>query len=108
MHLDAVALSIIEGAVAEVFEFEIAVELVIDPREQIEIELRGQAGCVIVSGIEDAGVFHQVDPDDQRGAASQHAPGVAQERGGFMRLEISDGRSGKESGMSHSRGRGRQ
>jgi hypothetical protein len=49
MHLDAVALAIVESAVAEVFEFEIAVELAIDPSEQIEIELRGQAGCVIVS-----------------------------------------------------------
>src|SRR5262249_20661035 len=103
MHLDAVALAIVERAVAKVFELEIAVELAIDARKQIEIELRGQAGGVIVSGVEDAGVLHQVDPDDQRCAASQHAPGVTQERGGFVRLEIADGRSGEESGMSHPR-----
>src|SRR5262245_66671699 len=89
-------------------EIEIAIELAIDAREQVEIELRRQAGRIIVSGVEDLRVLHQVDPDDQGGAASQHAPGVAQESAGLMRLEIADGRPGKESGMGHLRCRSRQ
>ena len=50
-----------------------------------------------------ARVFHQIDPHNQGCAVSQHAPGVAQEGHGFLRLEIPDGRSGKEPGMRHRR-----
>ena len=80
MHLDAVALGIVEGVMAEACEIEVAVELAIDAREQVEIELRRDAGGVVIGGVEDAGVLHQVDADDQRRAAPEHAPGVAQER----------------------------
>src|SRR5262249_16458777 len=91
VHLDAVAFAIVESAVVEAREIEIAIELAIDALEQVEVELRRQAGRVVVGGIENARVLHQVDPDDQRCAASQHAAGVAQESASFMRLEIADG-----------------
>src|SRR5215467_12174892 len=99
VHLDAMTLGIVEGAMVEALEIEISVELVIDAREQVEVELRGEAGLVVVGGVKDTRVLHQIDSDDQGGVTSQHAPGVAQERAGFLRLEIADGRSGKESGV---------
>src|SRR5712692_2013659 len=38
VHLDAVALGIVEGMVAEACEVEVAVELAIDARQQVEVE----------------------------------------------------------------------
>ena len=75
---------------------------------RLRLNVGGDAGGVVVGGVEDARVLHQVDADDQVGAAAEHAAGVAQERAGLVRLEIADGRSGKETGMRHSGDRRRQ
>src|SRR5437660_1410507 len=83
-----VRLRIIEGAVLEPLKIEIGTELALDAREQVEIELCREAGFVIVGGMKDARLLHQIDTDDQSCAASQHAPGMAQEFAGFLRLEI--------------------
>ena len=40
MHLDAMALGIVEGVVAEAVEVEIAAELAVDARQQVEVERR--------------------------------------------------------------------
>src|SRR5947209_5270149 len=79
MHFDAMPLGIVEGMVAEACQVETAAELAVDAREQIEIELRRDAGAIIVGGIEDFRILHQVNADDKACAASQHAPGLAQE-----------------------------
>src|SRR5436190_22848091 len=108
VHLDPVVLGIVEGAMVEGLEIEISVELAIDARQQVEIELCSEAGLVIVSGVKDAHLLHQIDSNDQGSVSSQHPPGVAQECAGFVRLEIADGRSGKEPGMRHACRRGWQ
>src|SRR5262245_63563803 len=40
MHLDARALAVEEGVMLEAFEIEIGAELAVDPRQDVEIELR--------------------------------------------------------------------
>src|SRR5262249_8450771 len=79
VHFDAMTLGIIEGVMAEAAKIEVGAQLTVDPRQQIEIEPGGHAGGVVVGGVEDTRVLHQVDPDDQMGAWSQHATGVPQE-----------------------------
>src|SRR5262245_54815574 len=97
MHLDAPALHVEEGLMAEGANVEIAAKLAIDAREQIEIEARGDALGVVVGGVEDRRILHQVDADDQGCAGTQHVGGVLHESGSVMRLKIADGRSRKES-----------
>src|SRR5262245_65923760 len=87
----------------ELFEVEICAELAIDTSEEIEIEFRGQSGRVVVGSMKGARVLHQIDPDDQRGAGPEHAPGMAQEGDGFLRLEIANSGSREEPGMPQSR-----
>jgi len=65
MHLDAAAVGIVEGMVAETRKIEVAVEFAVDAREEVEIEPGRDAGFVVVGGVEDAAVLYQVDPDDQ-------------------------------------------
>src|SRR5437588_4014147 len=108
MHFDAVALGIIEGLMTETCQVEVTAELAIDAREQIEVELRRDAGAIVIGGIEDFRVLHQVDADDEACTSSQHTSGLAQERAGFVRLQIADGRSREESGMRHVRDCSRQ
>ena len=58
MHFDAVGLLVEEGLVFEPGEVEIAAQFPVDAAEQIEIEGRGNAGGVVVSGKE---LFHRLD-----------------------------------------------
>ena len=58
MHFDAVSLLVEEGLVFEPGEVEIAAQFPVDAAEQIEIEGRGNAGRVVVSGKE---LFHRLD-----------------------------------------------
>src|ERR1700726_3522909 len=99
VHLDALSLGIEEGMVAEARRVESCAQLAIDASEQVEVEPCRNARCVIVRGIEDARILHEIDADDQGRAISEHAPGMAQKRARFVRFEIADGRSWKETGM---------
>ena len=54
MHFDAVTLAIVKGVMLERVEVEIAAELAVDAREQVEIERGGDAGGVVVGGVEDS------------------------------------------------------
>src|SRR5271166_4573915 len=65
VHLDAMSLGVVEGVMAEACQLEVAVELAVDAREQVEVEAGSDAGHIIVGGVEDAGILHQVDPYDQ-------------------------------------------
>ena len=48
MHLDARALAVEEGVMLEAAEVEVGAELAVDARQQIEIELRGDALLVVI------------------------------------------------------------
>src|SRR5664280_1372880 len=79
MHFDAVALAVEESVMLEAVEIEGATEFAIDAREQIEIERSGDAGLVVIGGVEDLGRLDQVDADDQRGAGAENLGRIAQE-----------------------------
>ena len=76
--------------------------------EQIEIELRGDAGGVVIGAIENVGRLDEIDADDEQRSRPEHARGVAQKLRRLVRLEIADGRAGKEADPPHARKRSRQ
>ena len=55
VHFDAVALTVVEGVMLEGFEVEGAAQFAIDAGQQIEIEFGGDAGLVVVGGVENIG-----------------------------------------------------
>ena len=65
MHFDAVALAVVEGLVAELVEIEVGAELAVDAGQEVEIELRGYAGGVIigVDVIKDAKILNAAYDD---------------------------------------------
>src|SRR5436190_16699128 len=99
VHLDAVALGIIEGMVTETGQIEVSVELPIDSRKQVEVEPGRNAAGIVIGRVEDTRVLHQVDPDEQDRAPAQDASAMAEEGTGFMRLEITNGGAGEKPGV---------
>src|SRR3954447_10668480 len=97
VHFHPPALAIVECLVAEVVEIEVSAKLAVDAHEQVEIESRRHACGIVIGGVENARFLHKIDAEDEDGARPQHASGMAQERRRIMRLEIANGRAGKES-----------
>src|SRR3546814_4595318 len=69
--LDAAGLAQVRGAVLETVEIEVAADVAIEPRQQVERERRGDAGRVVVGGLDDVRRLLQVDAH-QRAAALAH------------------------------------
>src|SRR4030095_1193708 len=65
---------IVEGKVSELIDIEIAAELAVDPRQQIEVEGGIDPGLVVIGGVEDFGVLLQIGAD-------QHLPAGAEQGG---------------------------
>src|SRR5208282_4789051 len=80
MHLDATARGVVARPVAEACEVEVAVELSVDAREEIEVEPGSDAGGIVVGSMQQTRLLHKIDADNQARARPQHAPGMAQER----------------------------
>ncbi len=108
MHLDAAALVVVERPVAERVAIEVGTQLAIDAREQVEIELRGHARGIVIGGVEYLGVLDEIDADDEGCPRAQHAPGVPQERGRVLRLEVADGRAREKAGPRQAHDRARE
>ena len=89
-------------------EIEIGAELAIDARQQIEIEFRGDTLGIVVGAVENLRVLDQIDADHEQRARAQHVAGMAQKFARFVRLEIADGRAGKEADPRQRRDHGRQ
>src|SRR3546814_6968378 len=53
--LDAAGLAQVRGAVLEGIEIEVAADVAIEPRQQVERDRRGDAGRVVVRGLDDRG-----------------------------------------------------
>src|SRR5690606_9351245 len=68
VHLDARFARVEEGAVAEAARLDVAVQLATDASQQIEIESGGDAGAVVVGGLQALAVLEQVDTDQQAAA----------------------------------------
>src|SRR5215467_4069334 len=93
MHLDAALFGVVAGAMAEGGRVELAAKLVIDAREQVEVEGRRDTGAVIIGRGEYVRVFDQIDADHKHCARPEYRGGLAQQRVGLVRFEVSDGRA---------------
>src|ERR1700683_4884304 len=101
MHFDPVTVAVVDRAMGECGEVEIAAQFAVDAAQHIEIETRGDAGAIVIGLIQYALVFFEIDADHYLRAVAQNAAGAAQESAGFMRLEISQRRSRKKTDLRH-------
>ena len=108
MHLDAVTLAIVEGVMAEAVEIEIGAELAVDAAQQIEIELRGDAGGVVIGGVEDRRSFTRSTPMISCAPGPRMLRGMAQERAASCGSKLPMVEPGKEADLRHAGDRGRQ
>ena len=105
MHFDPAEERIVEGPVAEAIYLEIPLELAVDPMQQVQVELRGDALGIRVRGIEGGLVFLQVHADQQDAARSHRFARMPEERDRFGRREIADGGARKENHLPADRSR---
>src|SRR5712691_1559028 len=96
MHLDAAGLLVEKRAMRELRHIEVAAQLPIDSREQVEIERRRDAERIVVSRLQDFFGLAQVGSEQQDVAAGENAADTAQHRRSGRRIEIADGRSEEE------------
>ena len=96
MHLDPVALGVVEGPMREGGEIEIRAELPIGAGEDVEVERGRHPRGIIVGRLEDAAVLDEVDADDEDGPRAEKPPGEVQERPCGFGLEIADRRAREE------------
>src|SRR4029079_7432695 len=101
VHLDAMTLAIIDRAMHEGGNVEIAAEFAVDANQDVEIELRGDAGSIVIGVVKYALVLFEIDTDDHLRAFAQNLPRAAQERARLVRLEIAERRSRKEPDLGH-------
>ena len=93
VHLDAAGERVVERVVREAPQVEVTAELAIDAREQIQIEGRGHALCIVIGGVQHIGIFLEIDADDHGAARPDLAAGHLEERVRLLRREIADGRA---------------
>src|SRR5215218_1955994 len=108
VHLDAMALAIVNRAVHEGGNVEIAAELAVDADQNVEIESRGNAGGVVIGVVNHPLVLLEVDADDHLRTPSKNLAGAAQEGARFLRPESAQRRPRKEADLGHSSDPGRQ
>src|SRR5438128_4301560 len=108
MHLDAIALAIIDRAVHEGGNVEIAAKLAVDADQNVEVESRGDARGVVIGIVKHPLVLLEIDADDHLRAFTQNLARAAQEAERFVRLEIAERRSRKEANLGHPFDLGRQ
>ena len=95
VHFNAAVVLVVDCLMSPEREIEIRAELAVRPHEKIQIELRGYAGAVVISGFQNCPVFLQIDADDQPAALPAEPANAPQKIRGDLRLQISNGRTGK-------------
>src|SRR3546814_2287460 len=71
MHLDALLARLVEGVMVEPGRVDVAVELAADAVQDIEVEGGGDALGIVVGGMQDGRVLHQVDANQQAAGRSE-------------------------------------
>src|SRR5262249_47737445 len=79
VHLDAMAVAVIDRAMHEAGEIEIAAKLAVDALQHIEIEARGDTSGIVIGIVERALVLFQVDADDHLRPSPEDVARAAQE-----------------------------
>ena len=95
MHLDAPGHRVVEGVVAEPVQVEVAAELAVDARQQVQIERRSHALGVVIGGVQDVRVFLQIDADQHGAARTDLAARHLEEGLRLIPPQIADGRAGE-------------
>src|SRR5262245_52196422 len=93
IHLDAALGLVVDGVMREAAKVEIAIELAVDPGEQIEVERRGHAARIVIGGKQNRRRFLQVDTDQKDTPWAEQLRGIGQESLGFDMGQIADGRA---------------
>src|SRR5579864_277780 len=96
VHLDAMAVAVIDRAMNEGADVEVTAELAVDPVQHIEIETRGDAGGVVIGVVECPLVLLEIDADHHAGAFAQNGARALEEFAGLARLEIAKCRARKK------------
>ena len=96
MHLDALEFPVVDGAVLEARQIEVAAELAIDALQQVQIEAGRDALGVVIGGLQAPRVLVEVDADDQPRAGAQHAGEMRKQAPGVRRIEVADRGARKE------------
>src|SRR5574340_1755471 len=98
MHLDPAQLRVVEGVMAEGREVEIGIQLAVDPRQQVEVELRGNALAVVVGRVQLRRRFLEVDADQQPSFGTDDSGDAPQQIAGLAGIEVADTGTGKKRG----------
>src|ERR1700690_535015 len=91
VHFDAVAALVVAGLVGELAEREVAGQLAVDARGQVEVERRGHPRGIVVGGDQAGGRLHQVRAQEQAVAGRERGADRAQEVLAGAALEVADG-----------------
>ena len=102
MHLDARFQGVPHSAMREPIDVEVAIELAVDPHQQVAVERRGHLQRIVVGEQQRAFLLHQVGAEQQCIADGQVGADVPDELFGARRIEIADVRSEEQ----HQRPRG--
>jgi hypothetical protein len=77
VHLDAAERLVVERAMAKRGEVEVAAELAVDARQEIEVERGGDAERIVVRRLEDVAALAQIGAEEQRVAGGERGAEVA-------------------------------
>ena len=97
-----------ERVVAEFREVEVGVERPVQVRQQVEVELGGEAGLVVVGARDQSGCLDQVDADQQAAVAAGARAQSRQQPQRRVALEVADGRAREEVDDARGPAAGRQ
>ena len=97
IHLDPLRYGIIRRVMGESVQIEIRAQFAIGAGQQIFVEGGGHAGRIVISGMQQGRVLHQVNAD-QEAAAAQHLAHPAEQSHRRVGTEIADGAAGEKSG----------
>src|SRR5581483_7286462 len=101
MHLDAMAVAVVDRAMDERADVEIAAEFAVDAMKHIEIEARSDAGRVVIGIVERALILLEVDADHHASVLAENRAGSPEELAGLAGFEIAERRAGKKSNLGH-------
>src|SRR5207247_3783916 len=87
---------VVEGEVLEPGDVDIAVELAIDPLQEVEVEGGVEPRPVVVGTLEDRAVLLEVDPDQHLPLGPEQFGAMAAEAHHRLTLAIDDRRSGHQ------------
>ena len=80
----------------ELVHVEIAADLAVQPYQQVEGEIGGHPGGIVVGGLDHRRLLMQVDADQRQPVGAHRVAHGAQQVNGFIAIEIAQRRSGKE------------